>query len=93
MGSTAISSQTRLVEYDALHRRLWIHGQRLHHGATGTVVALTASLGLLAGHGPSIRTQSTPRSLTVLAIAGWALMAHDWKDRSVWFARGPGPIR
>jgi hypothetical protein len=41
-------------------RRVWIRGQRLHHGATG---ALFATLGLL-------------------------LMAHDWKDRARWFARG-----
>ena len=26
---------------------------------------------------------------TVLAAAGVALMAHDWHDRGVWFARGP----
>jgi hypothetical protein len=25
----------------------------------------------------------------LLAGAGLALMAHDWRDRSVWFARGP----
>jgi len=26
---------------------------------------------------------------TVLAAAGVALMAHDWHDRGVWFAKGP----
>ena len=48
------------VHYDRRARRVWIRGQRLHHGATG---ALFATLGLL-------------------------LMAHDWKDRARWFARG-----
>ena len=46
--------------YDRRLRRLWIRGQRCHHGATG---ALLATLGLV-------------------------LMAHDWKDRGIWFARG-----
>ena len=50
-----------LVRYDAGRRRLWVCGQRLHHGLTGVV----------------------------LASAGMALMAHDWRDRSIWFARGP----
>jgi hypothetical protein len=27
--------------------------------------------------------------LTFCGAVGVALMAHDWKDRSVWFARGP----
>ena len=49
-----------IVRYDAGRRRLWVCGQRLHHGLTGV---------LLAG-------------------AGMALMAHDWRDRQVWFARG-----
>jgi len=91
MRSAVRSSQTRLVEYDALHRRLWIHGQRCHHGATGGIVALTACLGLLAGHPTGSKSPSNPRSLAILALAGGALMAHDWKDRSIWFERGAGP--
>jgi hypothetical protein len=83
----------RLVEYDGHYRRLWIRGQRCHHGAGGSIVALTACLGLLAGQAPVSKAQSTPRSLAVLALAGGALMAHDWKDRSMWFERGPGPTR
>jgi hypothetical protein len=27
----------------------------------------------------------------MLAAAGLALMAHDWRDRSFWFSRGPQP--
>jgi hypothetical protein len=49
--------------YDRVRRRLWVFGQRCHHGATGAV-------------------------LTICGAIGIALMAHDWKDRSVWFARG-----
>jgi hypothetical protein len=49
-----------LLRYDTSRRRLWIAGQRCHHGATGVL----------------------------LALAGALLMAHDWKDRTVWFARG-----
>ena len=43
-----------------MRRRVWICGQRVHHGATGIL----------------------------LATLGAALVAHDWKDRPVWFARG-----
>lgn len=49
-----------LVRYDSSRKRLWVAGQRLHHGLTGA---------LLAG-------------------AGMALMIHDRRDRSIWFARG-----
>ncbi len=80
----------RLFEYDARRRRLWIRGQRCHHGATGSLVALTACLGLVAGHRPAPRGPD-PRPLLALALTGGALMAHDWKDRSVWFQRGRGP--
>jgi hypothetical protein len=51
----------RLIGLDLNRRRVWICGQRIHHGATGI---------LLAG-------------------IGAALVAHDWKDRPMWFARGP----
>jgi hypothetical protein len=62
------------VRYDAARRRLWIFGQRCHHGSAG---ALLAALGLRA------------RSRAALA-AGGALMLHDWKDRSMWFELGAG---
>jgi hypothetical protein len=81
-----------LVEYDGRHRRVWIRGQRCHHGATGSIVAVAAFLGLLAGQAPLSRPQAPSRSLVALGLAGGALMAHDWKDRSVWFQRGRGPM-
>ena len=37
----------KLVEYDGLRRRLWILGQRCHHGATGSLVAAAAFLALV----------------------------------------------
>jgi hypothetical protein len=52
--------RSRLIRYDADKRRLWVLGQRVHHGTTGIV----------------------------LAALGAALVAHDWKDRPVWFQRG-----
>jgi hypothetical protein len=54
-------SLTPLLRYDADRRRLWVAGQRVHHGLTGAF----------------------------LFAAGTALMAHDWKDRSLWFQLGP----
>lgn len=51
----------RIYRYDKNRQRLWVAGQRLHHGVTG--IALT--------------------------MLGTALIAHDWKDRSVWFQREP----
>jgi hypothetical protein len=51
------------IHYDRVRRRLWICGQRCHHGATGALLTFAGALGV-------------------------ALMAHDWKDRTIWFARG-----
>ncbi len=79
----------KLVEYDALRRRLWILGQRCHHGATGTLVAAVAFLALAAES--AVDPEPAPRSLFAAVAAGGALMmAHDWKDRSIWFERGRG---
>ena len=71
-----------LVRYDGERRRVWIAGQRLHHGLTGAVFA---SLGLagLAAH------RMTRRGGVEWALLGTALMAHDWQDRTVWFQVGP----
>jgi hypothetical protein len=79
----------KLVEYDALRRRLWIFGQRCHHGATGTVLAAAACLALVADPVPVPTPVVAPSSALVLA-AGALMMVHDWKDRSMWFERGRG---
>ena len=72
------------MEYDALRHRLWIFGQRCHHGAAGTIAAACACAGLIAEPAHAARP-------AVLALAaGGALMLHDWKDRSIWFERGYG---
>lgn len=86
---------TTLLEYDASHRRIWIGGQRCHHGATGIIVAMTAVAGLAAEtlKSPPITRptmSARPRPLLALALAGGAMIAHDWKDRSIWFERGRG---
>jgi len=67
------------LHYDSIHRRLWIHGQRCHHGATGALLAGAGTVGLIALRIPA---------LAAMIAAGGALMAHDWRDRAVWFARG-----
>jgi hypothetical protein len=89
VGSAVDNPVRKLVEYDALRRRLWIFGQRCHHGATGSLVAAAAFVALV--------TESTadpdpgPRGALAVAVASGALlMAHDWKDRSIWFERGRG---
>lgn len=71
------------IVYDAIQRRLWIMGQRCHHGATGALLAASILTGAALGH-------THPRRSIALAGAGTLLMAHDWKDRSIWFEPGHG---
>lgn len=73
----------RVIEYDAARRRVWVLGQRLHHGATGAFLTSAAFAGLAA-------SRRRLRGIVTLAATGSMLMAHDWKDRSMWFQRGPG---
>ncbi|MEA2169395.1 MAG: hypothetical protein QOF76_2695 [Solirubrobacteraceae bacterium] len=70
---------TTLLHYDSARRRLWILGQRCHHGATGA---------LLAAAGASATVRLGTPAFTALVAAGGAMMAHDWSDRSIWFERG-----
>ena len=70
-----------LLHYDSTRRRLWIAGQRCHHGATGALVA-----GMAAG--AALATRDHLAALSALLATGSALMAHDWHDRSVWFQPG-----
>jgi hypothetical protein len=72
----------RMIGIDPELRRLWIGGQRLHHGLTGLALSSAAMAQLLT------RRSATSHAI-VWAIAGGVLIAHDWKDRSVWFRRGP----
>jgi hypothetical protein len=71
----------RVLGLDPELRRMWIGGQRLHHGLTGIAVA-TAGLAKLATN-----RMGASRAIA-WTLAGGLLMAHDWKDRSVWFKRG-----
>lgn len=80
--------RNRIVEYDSIRRRLWILGQRCHHGATGSVVAALACAGLISK--PLVHREPAISQLVILAAAGGAMMAHDWKDRPIWFERGYG---
>jgi hypothetical protein len=75
-----------LLHYDALRRRLWIRGQRCHHGAAGSLVAAIGFVAVASDPDAALRNPS----MLALAAAGGALMLHDWKDRSIWFERGPG---
>jgi hypothetical protein len=86
MRSEVSPYKSNVVQYDSVRRRLWILGQRCHHGATGSVVALVACLGLAARP----VSPAKPRSLVALAATGTALMAHDWRDHAIWFERGRG---
>jgi len=83
MRPSAAQRTSRIVEYDVFSKRLWILGQRCHHGATGSLVAALACAGIIA-------QRSNPTQLIAIAATGGALMAHDWKDRGHWFERGYG---
>jgi hypothetical protein len=69
------------LHYDARRRRLWIAGQRCHHGATGALLAAAGAVGL-------VRLRARAGALAAVLATGGLLMAHDWKDRARWFARG-----
>jgi hypothetical protein len=71
-----------LVDYDPALQRVWIGGQRLHHGATGAAFAAAGLAGIVARRLPL-------RECVPVTLIGTLLMAHDWKDRGVWFRRGP----
>ncbi len=83
MQSTLAYSPRRPLEYDAFRRRLWIFGQRCHHGATGSFVTIVAGVAVVA------EREASP-SMFVLGATGALLMLHDWKDKSIWFERGRG---
>jgi hypothetical protein len=83
------------VHYDFARRRLWIGGQRCHHGAVGALLAATAWALIAAA--PAVARPGNPRRqahsrspAVMLAGAAGALMAHDWADHALWFERGAG---
>ena len=80
--SIQLAAPRRPIHYDAVRRRLWIRGQRCHHGATGAVLTGVAAGGLLV-------SAFAPRRALPLLLTGSVLMAHDWHDRPKWFERGP----
>jgi hypothetical protein len=69
------------LRYDSTHRRLWIAGQRCHHGATGALVTVASVAALLA-------TREHAPGFAALLATGGLLMAHDWHDRAIWFQPG-----
>ena len=73
----------RKIHYDAARRRLWLFGQRCHHGSVGAILT-AAGAALIAGR------RVAPHAFLPLAATGALLMAHDWKDRTIWFERGYG---
>ena len=83
-------SSWKLVEYDSMRRRLWILGQRCHHGATGLLVAAIGCAGLLADTSLAARPPGDAKAMLALAATGSVLMVHDWHDHSIWFERGRG---
>ena len=72
----------RVFGFDPKLRRLWIAGQRLHHGVSGIAVLGAGLAGMLVG-------RTDYRRGIAWTLAGSAMIAHDWKDRAVWFRRGP----
>jgi hypothetical protein len=72
----------RLLGWDRELRRLWVGGQRLHHGVTGLAFSAAGLTHLLVTRRPD------PSRAIAWTLAGATLIAHDWKDRAVWFKRG-----
>lgn len=69
MDAKVSNSRRNPLYYDRVRRRLWVLGQRCHHGATGAILTTVGTVGI---------------------VLGGVLMAHDWKDREMWFERGWG---
>ena len=82
--SVSLTLVSHPVQYDAMRRRLWILGQRCHHGATGAVLASGA---LLAA---TVSRSQLARTAVLAGATGALLMVHDWQDRYIWFERGRG---
>ena len=72
------SAHHSLIHYDAQRRRLWIAGQRCHHGATGALLTAAAAASLLSAR---LHHEGRPLSADVaaagaeMALAGAGLAA------------------
>jgi hypothetical protein len=75
-------------QYDAAKHRLWILGQRCHHGAVGALIAASAAT-WLAANTVVVPKGASARTLMIVTVGG-ALMLHDLKDLPIWFERGTG---
>ena len=42
MATTTTTLMHKPIHYDSVRRRLWIYGQRCHHGATGAILTVFA---------------------------------------------------
>ncbi|MGI8559753.1 MAG: hypothetical protein ACR2ND_15865 [Solirubrobacteraceae bacterium] len=83
------------IQYDPARRRLWILGQRCHHGAAGAILAaaggsLVAAKHTLAPSRKSIAAAHAGAHAIVIASVGGVLMLHDRRDHAIWFERGVG---
>jgi hypothetical protein len=79
-----MSTFSTILTYDTGRKRLWIAGQRCHHGATGALITGVAGVGLALARAH----RNTGLAIAATAATGSLLMVHDWKDRSIWFQRG-----
>jgi hypothetical protein len=83
------------IRYDAARRRLWILGQRCHHGAVGALIAgvggsWIAARGVISPGRATIAGARIAVQAVAVAGVGGAMMVHDRKDLAIWFERGPG---
>jgi hypothetical protein len=76
------------IVFDARRRRLWIFGQRCHHGATGALI--TATAGAVFARKQTLAGARAIVQTATLAAVGSLMMLHDWKDHSIWFEIGRG---
>ncbi|MGI8633417.1 MAG: hypothetical protein ACR2NA_12850 [Solirubrobacterales bacterium] len=84
MNTRPWTSGNTLLGLDLHRRRVWIAGQRIHHGMAG---ALLAGSGLLQLR--RLARMDRHRSPLELMVLGTVLMVHDWHDRQLWFRPGP----
>ena len=95
MRISLLESLAHPVRYDPERHRLWILGQRCHHGATGALItgaaaAIIARTRLAASTRATLAGAGAAARAGTLAAVGSLLMLHDWKDHSIWFELGPG---